>query len=191
MNAPPGSFGPPPQGNPYLQPPQGNPYLQPPQGNPYAPPQAQGWGAPSGVSADGVPMAIGLYTANHVALATFLGTPLAGAALMAMNERRFGRSGAAVKTLLGGLVASGFLLSIGFILPEGVPTFPIGIGSIFAMSAIAKVRQGEIVQRHLVAGGKRASGWVAAGVGLLSLVAVLVLLVVVLVAAEMVGQAGR
>lgn len=182
MNAPPpGPFGPPqyPQApyapNPYAP----NPYAT----NPYAPPQVQGIYDPSAQRP--VRLDVALYTSKHVALATFLGTPVAGAVLMALNENRVGRAGAAIKTLLAGLVATGFLLTLGLVLPDNVPTFPISIGSLFVMSAIAKSRQAGFVAQHFAAGGKQGSGWAAAGIGLLSLLVVLVPLAGVLIVAEL------
>jgi hypothetical protein len=169
MNAPPrGPYAP-------------NPYAN----NPYAPPQVQAVYDPAAQSPARLDAA--LYTSKHVALATFLGTPLGGAVVMALNENRIGRLGAAIKTALAGLVATGFLLTIGLVVPDNVPTFPISIGSLFVMSAIAKSRQVGFVTQHYAAGGKRGSGWAAAGIGLLSLFVVLIPLIGVLVAAELVA----
>ncbi len=127
-----------------------------------------------------------LYTSNHVAFATFLGTALGGAVLLALNESGMGRAGAAIKTLLAGLVATGFLLTLGLILPANIPTFPIAIGSVVVMSSIAKTRQADLVAQHFAAGGKRGSGWAAAGIGMLSLLVVLVPPVVIFFVAELV-----
>ena len=185
MNAPPPRpFGPPQP--PYAPSP---PYAQ----NPYAPPQVQGVYNPSHPSHPSHPsqksaarLDVALYTSKHVALATFLGTPLGGAVLLALNESRMGRAGAAIKTLLAGLVATGFLLTLGLILPANIPTFPIAIGSVVVMSSIAKTRQADLVAQHFAAGGKRGSGWAAAGIGMLSLLVVLVPLVVIFFVAELV-----
>jgi hypothetical protein len=158
-----------------------NPYAT----NPYAPPQVQGVYDPAAQSPARLDAA--LYTSKHVALATFLGTPLGGAVLMALNENRIGRTVAAIKTLLAGLVATGLLLTIGLIVPDNIPTFPISIGSLFVMSAIAKSRQAGFVTQHYAAGGKHGSGWAAAGIGLLSLVVVLIPLIGILVVADLVA----
>lgn len=166
MNAPPDPYAP-------------NPYTS----NPYAAPQVQGVYDPSAQSPARLDAA--LYTSKHVALATFLGTPLGGAVLMALNEHRIGRASAAIKTLLAGVVATGFLLTLGLVVPDNIPTFPISIGSLFVMSAIAKSRQGALVTQHFSAGGKRGSGWAAAGIGILSLFVVMVPLVGILVVAEL------
>jgi hypothetical protein len=155
--------------------------------NPYAPPQVQGVYDPSHPSQSPVRLDVALYTSKQVALATFLGSPLGGAVLMALNESRIGRAGAAIKALLAGLVATGFLLTLGLILPPNIPTFPIAIGSVFVMASIAKARQAGFVAQHLAAGGKPASGWAAAGIGILSLLVALVPLVAILFVAELVA----
>jgi len=129
-----------------------------------------------------------LYTSKHVALATFLGTPLGGAVVMALNEHRLGRASAAITTLLAGLVATGFLFTIGFLLPDSFPRLPISIGPLLVMAAVAKSRQGALVAQHFAANGKHGSGWAAAGIGVLSLIAVLVPLVGVLTAVELAGH---
>lgn len=171
MNGPPDPFAP----NPYAP----NPYAS----NPYAAPQVQGVYDPSAQSPARLDAA--LYTSKHVALATFLGTPLGGAVLMALNEHRAGRAVAAVKTLLAGLVGTGFLITIGLVVPDSVPKFPISIGSIVVMSAIARSRQGTFVAQHHAAGGKQGSGWAAAGIGVVSLLVVMVPLVGILMLAEL------
>ncbi len=140
--------------------------------NPYAAPQVQGVYDRSLESPARLDVA--LYTSRHVALATFLGTPLGGAVLLALNEHRIGRTKAAATTLMAGVVATGFLLTLGMILPENIPTFPISLGSLFIMSAIAKARQRTFVEQHVAAGGKRGSAWAAAGIGILALLAAMV-----------------
>ena len=113
MNGPPDPYAP----NPYASN-LANPYAS----NPYAAPQVQGVYDPSVQSPARLDAA--LYTSKHVALATFLGTPLGGAVLMALNEHRVGRASAAIKTLLAGLVGTGFLLTIGLVMPDAHPDVP-------------------------------------------------------------------
>jgi hypothetical protein len=156
-----------------------NPYAS----NPYAAPQVQGVYEPAAQGPTRLDAP--LYTSKHVALATFLGTPFGGAVILALNEHRLGRAGAALKSLLGGVVATGFLLTIGLVVPQGVPTLPLSIGSLVVMSQIAKSRQGAVVAQHFAAGGKRGSGWAAAGIGILALLVVMVPLIGILTAAEL------
>lgn len=204
MNAPPRSYGPPsgsyPQPNPYIPQapspyaPAPQPYAQPPNPyaphaayaqNPYAPPQVQPYGGYAGYG-PAAPLATRLYTPGHVSLATFLGTPLAGSVIMAMNENRLGRKGTAVKTVLAGIAGTIVLLIISFALPDNFPAFPINIVTLLLMGWIARSRQGATVARHIAAGGRPASGWAAAGIALLCLFVTIVPLVAVFVAIELV-----
>jgi hypothetical protein len=137
--------------------------------NPYAPPTAV-----AEVPQGGARLDAALYTYRHVALATFLGTTLGGAVVMALNEHRLGRTIAALNTLLAGVVGTGLLLTIGYVAPDDIPTYPISIAALVVMAALARWRQGAVVTRHYAAGGKHGSGWAAAGLGVVSLVVVLV-----------------
>jgi hypothetical protein len=174
MNAP-HAFGPPPAhaANPYAT-------------NPYAAPMAGPALAPE--TSGTLPLAkrldAALYAPNLVGLATFLGSPFAGSVIMAINEHRVGRTSAAVKTVLAGFVGTGLLFALAMALPTSVPRFPVSVGPLLLMTFIAKSRQDAFVRQHLAMGGKRGSGWAAAGIGLLAAVVVLVPFVVVLVAAE-------
>ncbi len=183
MNAPHGSFGPPPSAS-YAA----NPYLSPYAANPYAAPQA----SPSPAAAFGLPLATrldaALYAPNLVGLATFLGSPFGGSVIMAINEHRVGRTRAAVKTVLAGFVGTGLLFALAALLPTGVPRFPFSVGPLVLMMFIARSRQDAFVRQHHAMGGKRGSAWAAAGVGVLSSVVVLLPFVVLLVVAQAVSS---
>ena len=131
----------------------------------------------SGVALPG--QLVALYNANQVALATFCGTVLAGAILMTLNERRVGRASAGWAILGGGVIVSGLLFGVAFLLPENVPSLPISIGPIVAMRFFAQKRQGMFVNEHLMLGGKKGSGWAAFGIGMACLVAIVIAVVVV------------
>ncbi len=137
--------------------------------NPYAAPRAVVEAPPGGARLDAA-----LYDYRHVALATFLGTTLGGALLMALNEHRRGRTIVALNTLLAGFVGTWFLLTIAYVAPDNIPTYPLSLASLVVMVAIARWRQGKVVRQHYAAGGKHGSGWAAAGLGLVSLLAVVV-----------------
>jgi len=170
--------------------PPGNPYLasNAPNANPYAAPTAHEGALPANAGdAAPAPRTAALYTPGNVMLATFLGTPLGGSIVLALNESRLGRKDAAVFSIIGGLLGTTALLALSFVLPDNLPVGHfIGLGSLIALGSIARRRQGQLVSRHLAGGGKKGSGWAAAGIGLLSLVAVLVPLVAILMIAEMV-----
>jgi hypothetical protein len=142
---------------------------------PYAPPAAPVPFPPAPEGALPGP-AVALYSANQVALATFLGAPLGGAVVLALNERRLFRPRAAVIAIVLGVVASAALLGLAFLLPSGAPSGPIGLLPILVVRGIAQRRQRALVDAHVASGGKRASSWAAAGIGLACLAGILVCL---------------
>jgi hypothetical protein len=62
-----------------------------------------------------------LYTPGQVALASFLGSPIAGALLIAGNFRRLGRPDRSWLAVLLGLLATVAILALAFVLPEKFP----------------------------------------------------------------------
>jgi hypothetical protein len=136
--------------------------------NPYESPQT----AFEPVNAGKLP-SFKLYTPGHVAWATFLGAPLAGSMLLAMNYRRLGEPTSAAIALVGGFLATTGLVVIGFCLPDNFPNMIIPIASLLGMAYLTRWLQGDSLANHLANGGDKASGWGATGVGLLSLVVVL------------------
>jgi len=151
---------------------------------PYAPPATPA--DPRGSDARGsLPgAAVPLYSANQVALATFFGTVLGGSIVLALNERRLGRSQAALVAVALGVLGTLVVVGLAFVLPDGAPSAPFGLVSILALRAIAARRQQALFDQHVGFGGKRASSWAAFGLGLASLVVVFVPIFVILAVAE-------
>jgi len=112
-----------------------------------------------------------LFDANAVSLATFFGTPVAGASLMALNDRRLGRGGRAVTTLVLAVAATALVVLLGWNMPQGLSA-PIAIALVVAMRYFALYQQGAAVKDHLQQGGRLGSRWVAFWVGLAFLVAI-------------------
>lgn len=151
-----------------------------PRQNPYAPPTAPMAHEPPRVSGVALPdQTVALYNPNQIALATFCGTVLAGAILMTLNERRIGRASAGWAILGGGVVVSGLLFGLAFLLPDNVPSLPLSIGPIIAMRLWAQKRQGAFVNEHIMLGGKKGSGWAAFGIGMACLVVIVAIAVFV------------
>jgi hypothetical protein len=161
-----------------------NPYLASP--NPYAPPAGAYVDGPAPAAL--APLDAALYSPNHVALATFLGTPMAGVVLMALNEKRLGRRSAAIKTIVFGLLGTAAILTLAIALPDGIPAFPFTLVALVVLRITAQHRQGALVEQHYRAGGKKASGWAAAGISLLTTVIVFIPVVAILVLAEAAGS---
>jgi hypothetical protein len=136
--------------------------------DPYRPPSVDAQ-ALRGDAGTGEP----LFTTQHVTLATFFGTPLAGFVLMGLNETRMGRPGQMGKMIGFGIVASAVVLAIALVVPDEFPSFVITLGSVFGMQAVAKQMQGEEVMERLSKGVPAGSGWHAFGIGLLCLVPII------------------
>jgi len=130
--------------------------------NIYAPPQAA-------LERDDGTASGALYSARSVVLATFLGSLLAGGVLLAVNYRRLGRPGAALRAIIGALFGEAALLALALALPADlhIPNIAFTVAQMFLMSYLAKLLQGEALRTHVASGGPVASGWAAAGIGLL------------------------
>src|SRR5260370_30744999 len=95
-----------------------------------------------------------LYAYRAVGLASFLGMPLGGSILLALNYRRLGDTGMAATVLAGGLIVSLLIAWLVFALPgRGGPALPIPgvVGTMYP----AKGMQGEDSQQHMWSGGGR------------------------------------
>lgn len=116
-----------------------------------------------------------LHSADSIGLATFLGSPLAGAALMAINERRVGRASAAWKTLAVGVAITGGLLALSMALPSA-PSGAFGgitMGLAYGARSTAKEWFRKATEEGRIGEVRYVSRWVAAGVALASIVVVL------------------
>ena len=113
-----------------------------------------------------------LFDAPSVALATFFGTPVAGATLMFVNDRRMNRTTGSSLILLGCLLLTAVEMLISWKIPPAGSTV-IGLILIFAMRWVATTFQGKALSEHLARGGQLASKWSAAGVGAIYFVVIL------------------
>ena len=105
-----------------------------------------------------------LFDSNAVAAATLLGTPAAGASLMALNYRRLGHGMKAMNTLLIGIVVTALVILIGWNLPRAACSV-IGFALLFGIRRIAQVLQGPAVKEQVARGGRLGSRWAALGLG--------------------------
>ncbi|MFO0819073.1 MAG: hypothetical protein U1A77_14100 [Pirellulales bacterium] len=121
-----------------------------------------------------------LYSPGQIAWASFLGSPLAGGILMALNYRRFGNSTAAALTFTAGLVGTVLLMVISFFLPDNFPGSIVPAAYTWGLYQSAKQLQGDAYRTAIEQGGATASGWATTGVGALCLIAVIMLLLAVL-----------
>ena len=110
------------------------------------------------------------YSRGQVAWASFLGGPIGGCLLLALNYRRLGDSTAANRVLLGGSIVTFLLCAVSGVLPETTPVAwerGVRIGIVCSMFECARIWQGKAYENWLANGGTKGSGWVATGAGIL------------------------
>lgn len=113
----------------------------------------------------------GLYSTRSILLGTFLGSPLAASILMALNYRRIDKPAAARKALISGAISAAALIVLGFLIKDHAGIrFALNIAQLVLVYYLAKSFQGTAISGHKEAGGKMASAWGAAGIGILSYV---------------------
>ena len=77
-----------------------------------------------------------LYSPSQVAVSSLLGSPVAGALLLALNEKKLGRNARALWAAAGGIFGTAALVAVGALLPAAAAQ-GLGVGSIVAMHRIA------------------------------------------------------
>jgi hypothetical protein len=124
-----------------------------------------------------------LHSPENVAIAAFLGSPIAGAWLMALNERRVGnRKGYTRYAALGFLftvVVLAIGVGLGIAMPKA-PSYGLPIAYVIGMRSWAQSAQGKMLEAHLAAKGLKASAGGALLSGIICLVLILVGMVGVL-----------
>lgn len=152
--------------------------------NPYSPPTARVDDSAGSASAAGTSGP--LYSPRQLAIAAFLGSPLAAAWFAAANFKALAQPAQARLILYWGVGLLAVVTIVSFLLPDGVPNSVLPIAYSMGVYYSAKNRFEEAVRLHLASGGKLGSWWRVVGVSLLvSLVLVLVLVVVVFGVASM------
>lgn len=144
-----------------------------PDNNPYRAPQAD-------LIAPG-PATGPLYRLSAVGIATFFGTPLAGAYIATHNLRALGLQAQVRNTWWMAIGLFVFVMVIGYWLPDGAG-IGLTVAQVIGMHQYAKAQFGEAVQGHA---GPFRSNWRAFGISLLFLLA---FLVVVFGAALVIGM---
>lgn len=114
-----------------------------------------------------------LYRLAAVGIATFFGTPIAGAWVVVQNLKALGRLDEVRKTWLMGLGFTIGMFVIGYFLPDNISGAPMAIATVVGMYQFAKQTLGATLDQHLASGGQWRSNWRAFGVSLLILLAVM------------------
>jgi hypothetical protein len=133
--------------------------------NPYAPPKANVELTASG-SQTTLP-ASRLYSQKQIAVATFIGSPLAGGWFMATNYRELGQDALATQAIWWGIGGAIAMMFIAFLLPDNFPNSVLPIACAGGMHALAESKLGGPIKEHRAAGGPLFSWWRVVGIGLL------------------------
>lgn len=108
-----------------------------------------------------------LYRLSAIGIGTFIGTPLAGALMLAHNLQLLGKAGRV--TMVWGIALAMLVLTttLGVMLPGDKSTLPLAILQLLGMMVLAKNLIEADLQRHAAAGGAFLSNWRAAGIAVL------------------------
>jgi hypothetical protein len=132
--------------------------------NPYAPPKTPVVDTTDGeVTAASSP----LYTVHQITVATFLGSGIAGAWLVASNFNAVDQPIKARRWIWIGIAATVALIGISFVLPDWVPGFILPLAFTFGARAVATTEFGWILRDHERVGGDLRSWWKVVGIILL------------------------
>jgi hypothetical protein len=118
-----------------------------------------------------------LFDSASVTLATIFGSPVAGTILMAINYHRLGEGSSAAVAIVCGLLATGFAIAFGNLVPQTATTV-VALALVIGMRTVAQAVQGSAVQQHINRGGKLASKWAALGIGVATLVVIVAIVFV-------------
>jgi hypothetical protein len=111
------------------------------------------------------PPAHRLHSPASVTLATLLGTPVAGGIVLALNYWKWGRKGIAAAAVAAGLLITAVFAWLAWVAPAWVPAVVFIAPSVVGGYLVAKLLQGRRYDAHIADGGKRASNWIGAGIG--------------------------
>lgn len=113
-----------------------------------------------------------LYSPRQVAIASFIGSPVAACWFFAKNYRRLGDPKMATQCLLWGIIGTVLVILLAFQLPDRFPNQIIPLAYTFGLFQASKRAHGSLVEQHLSAGGKLGSWGGIIGVSVLFLLLV-------------------
>jgi len=147
--------------------------------NPYAPPKAR-VGEPVVRGLSEAPPEARLYTQAQVAVAAFLGSPLAAGWLISRNHRTLARPDQANQALVVGIGATLALFVLRIVLSDRIPLIALSVAGAVACRAWADAQFSTVLQRHRAAGGANYSWWRVVGLSLLCTAIIVVVVFIVL-----------
>jgi len=123
-----------------------------------------------------------LWSPRQIAIAAFLGTPLAAGWLFSRNYEALSRLSDARRSLWYGLVATIGVAAIAFALPPKFPNPVLPAIYTYAIDRIASYCFGSTYAEHIAKGGAKGSWWVLTGIAFTSLLVMLALMTLMLYA---------
>ena len=140
---------------------------------------------PNAELATGASAAESLYSPGQVAVATFLGSPLAGGWLIAANFHELGLPDARRMSLFAAVVVFLVAFVLALYLPEDFPSVILWLAYTAAARQAAVHWQGGLFSEHIESGGRKHSNWRMLLVTVLAfLVAAIVSFVIVMLLPE-------
>jgi threonine/homoserine/homoserine lactone efflux protein len=116
-----------------------------------------------------------MYSARQVYVASFLGSPIAGAWIMSLTFRALNRNDAANTTLMLGVVATVVAAAVAYLLPEKTPNLLWPLAYSITIYYLAKHQMEADVNSRIENGGRRGSWWIVFGVSALCAFVVILL----------------
>ena len=123
-----------------------------------------------------------LYSPGQIALAAFLGAPVAACWFISRNYRQLDQPQAARQWFMWGVVGTVVLFIVAWFLPDRFPAQAVPIGYTFGFFHAAKQLWSDTIATHRAANGRLASWWAVAGISLLFLAAIFTLILGVIFA---------
>ena len=121
-----------------------------------------------------------LYSSGQITGATLLGTPIAGAWLMAQNYKAMGLDLFARQAIIFGIIGTLIVLVLAVVLPENTPNILLPAIYTVIVQVIARAKQGADFLAHIANGGFKHSNWRVVGIGVVFMVFVFLFFAAVL-----------
>lgn len=118
---------------------------------------------PSSIAPSPAPSQTTLYEPRVVGIATFLGSPIAGAIVMAINYKRLGKVFLGLLAIVLAVIGTVAVIALASSLPSNALSIGIAVALVVLMMWLTKMLQGRAIESHRAAGGNIGSsaiGWV-------------------------------
>jgi hypothetical protein len=117
-----------------------------------------------------------LYTINQGSCATFLGGPLGGAILLALNYKQLNAPQSARQAAVIGVLATFALVPLVLVLPERTPNAVLPVAYTILFRIIAERLQGAELKSRMEAGAESQSWWRTLGITVVALLCTAIVL---------------